>query len=551
MDRHHQVPSSPVQVLSVASEMFPFVKTGGLGDVVGSLPVALRAEGVAVTTLLPGYPAVLDALEGPVRVAEMTPLPGVEVALLEGMAAGHRLLVVDSPALFRRKGNPYLGPDGVDWPDNGVRFATLSRVAATIAQGHVAACRPDLVLAHDWQSGLTAAYLHYDGQPAAPVIHTIHNIAFQGRFPARDLERFGLPPHAFAMDGVEYHGDIGFLKAGLHFATWITTVSPTYAREIQKPEWGMGLDGLLRSRSDRLVGILNGIDTDDWNPATDPAVLFPYQVGDFRARRPNKRAFQAEFGLRQDPDVFLLGLVSRLTGQKGVDILADVVPRILDDRTQLVVVGSGEAAMEQAFARLSRRFSDRLACHIGYSEQLGHRLQASADSLLIPSRFEPCGLTQLCASRYGCVPIASRVGGLADTIIDANAAAMACDAATGFLFFPTDPDTLVAAIERGGAMFRDPQRWTHLQRNGAHYDVSWRHKAREYAQLFRRVLGRNDAVSAGTEKDIILSRRGTHGRRPWPPGPPGADMPSRTGRLARQAARRSRVRPHDPLARSH
>ncbi|WP_342627692.1 glycogen synthase GlgA [Nguyenibacter vanlangensis] len=551
MDRHHQAPGS-IRVLSVASEMFPFVKTGGLGDVVGSLPVALRAEGVMVTTLLPGYPAVLDALEGPVRVAEFTPLPDVTVSLLDGHAAGHHLLVIDCPALFRRKGNPYLGPDGADWPDNGLRFATLSRVAATIAQGQVAACLPDLVLAHDWQAGLTAAYTHYDGLPAAPVVHTIHNIAFQGRFPAADLANFGLPPHAFAIDGVEYHGDIGFLKAGLHFATWITTVSPTYAREIQQPEWGMGLDGLLRARSDRLIGILNGIDTDDWNPATDPAVLFPYQVGDIRGRRPNKRAFQAEFGLPQDPDVFLLGLVSRLTGQKGVDILADIAPRILDDRTQLVVVGSGDAAMEQAFARLSRRYPDRLACHIGYSEQLGHRIQASVDGLLIPSRFEPCGLTQLCAARYGCVPIAARVGGLADTIIDANQAAMTSNVATGLLFSPTDGDTLVNAVRRGANLYRDRARWMALQRNAAHYDVSWGHKAHEYAQLFRRVLGRNDIAANDHDHDVLLVRPragGRRARRAGPIGPHAIDLPH--GRFPPHAARRARVRANSLHARPH
>ncbi|MBB2166415.1 glycogen synthase GlgA [Gluconacetobacter sp. 1b LMG 1731] len=544
MHRHQQEqePSGPIRVLSVASEMFPFVKTGGLGDVVGSLPAALHTEGVLVTTLLPGYPAVLDALEGPVRVAEMSPLPGVEIALLEGYAAGHRLLVIDCPSLFRRKGNPYLAPDGTDWPDNGLRFACLSRVAASLAQGHVPGRRPDLVMTHDWQAGLTGAYLHYDGQPAASVVQTIHNLAFQGRFPAADLARFGLPPHAFSIDGVECYGAVGFLKAGLLFAERIITVSPTYAREIQSPEWGMGLDGLLRSRADRLRGILNGIDTNDWNPETDPSVLFPYQVGDLAGRRPNKRAFQAEFGLRQDPNVFLLGLVSRLTGQKGVDILADIIPHILDDQTQLVVVGSGEVGMERALARLSRQYPDRLACHIGYSEQLGHRIQASADALLVPSRFEPCGLTQLCAVRYGCVPIASRVGGLADTIIDANEAAMASDVATGFLFSPVDGETLAGAIRRAATLYRQPARWAGLQRNGARYDVSWGRKAQEYARLFRRVLGR--AEVGMTEFDQSSMRR-----RPPLAGPTGPAHSARNARASYQAARRGRVRANDPFGR--
>lgn len=483
-------PACPVELLSVASEMFPFVKTGGLGDIVGTLPPALSAYGIRTRTLLPGYPALRMVQSGGRCVARFADLLGHEATVWENRLHGKDVFVLDIPELYDRAGDPYVGPDGNDWPDNDIRFAALARAAANIAQGAAGGYRPDLVQAHDWQAGLTAAYLHYDQRPAPPVVQTIHNLSFQGCFAASALPRLGLPAHALCIDGVEYYGQVGFLKAGLYFAAWITTVSPTYAREIQTPEGGMGLDGLLRTRAQSLTGILNGIDTEIWNPEHDPDVHFPYRLRDIAGRAANKRAFQAEFGLPQDPDAFLLGIVSRLTMQKGIDLLPDVAADIFGDNIQLVVVGSGSLSIQRELSILQRRFPRRFACHIGYSEALGHRMPASVDALLMPSRFEPCGLTQMSACHYGGVPIAARVGGLADTIVDANAAALAGKAATGFLFSPVEAATLLAAVRRAHATFRDRQAWATLQRNAVAYDVSWSGKAAQYADLFRMVVAR-------------------------------------------------------------
>lgn len=500
---------SPVRLLSVSAEMFPFVKTGGLGDVTGSLPHALAPYGVKVTTLLPGYPAVMAALQERRKLAYRPDILGHAATLWSGRARGLDLLVFDAPSLFDRPGNPYLCPDGQDWPDNGIRFAAFSRMAADIAQGQVAAFQPDLVQAHDWQAGLVAAYLYHDRRAQAvpgrvvPVVQTIHNLAFQGRFPVADLARFGLPPEALSVEGCECYGAISFLKAGLYHADRITTVSPTYAHEIQTPEGGMGLDGLLRHRGERLEGILNGIDTATWNPASDRAVHFPYMVGDTVGRAPNKRALQAEFGLAADPDAFVIGIVSRLTTQKGIDLLATVMPRLLVANTQVIVVGEGDREIERSLAVLQRQFPGRVACHLNYSEELGHRVPAGADVLLIPSRFEPCGLTQLGALRYGAVPIASRVGGLADTIVDANPAAMARGGGTGFLFSPVDEETLVSAVNRARLLYRRQRvTWRQLQLNGAGYDVSWNAKAAHYVALFAELLGVD--LSAPALSNVIM-----------------------------------------------
>ncbi|NHO34012.1 glycogen synthase GlgA [Acetobacter fallax] len=492
--------SRPIRLLSVASEMFPFVKTGGLGDVVASLPEALSNYGVDVKTLLPGFPAVLAAMrDTPARTLRMPDILGYEGLIWSCQIGENDLFILDIPELYDRPGNPYLGPDGCDWNDNGIRFAALARAAAFIGQGVIEGYHPDIIQTHDWQAGLTAAYLHYEGENVClahgmsrrpKVVQTIHNLAFHGSFSTYDRSRFGLPEEALSVDGCEFYGRISFLKAGLFFSDWITTVSPTYAEEIQGSEWGMGLDGLLRTRADCLSGILNGIDTSIWNPARDPVVRFPYIAGDVIARLSNKLAFQSEFGLPQDRNAFLLGVVSRLTRQKGIDLLPEIMGRLLKFNTQIVVVGEGDRIIHRAMSALQRKFPGRFACHLGYSEELGHRMQASVDALLIPSRFEPCGLTQLCALRYGAVPVVSRVGGLADTIVDANEAAVSRGVATGFLFSPVDPLSLAAATERARALFRsDREAWMNLQRNGAMTDVSWRGKAVQYVRLFAKLSG--------------------------------------------------------------
>jgi starch synthase len=479
---------TPLRVLAVASEIFPIIKTGGLADVVGALPIALRAHGIETRTLVPGYPDVIKALPTAEAVFDWPQFYGGPVRLLGGSHGSIDLLVLDAPHLFARPGNPYLGPDGQDWPDNGVRFAALSRMAAEIGQGAIGSFVPDIVHAHDWQAGLAPAYLHYADAPRPCTVMTVHNMAYQGRFPHEMLDAFGLPPQSFAIHGVEYYGTISFLKAGLQFADRITTVSPTYAAEIQGDEGGMGLGGLLRERSKVLSGILNGIDTSVWNPETDPYIAARFSAKELESRAANKAALQRRLGLDSSPDALLLGVISRLSWQKGLDLLLDSLATILRQGMQLALLGTGDADLEDRYQAASKANEGRIAVHIGYDEALAHLVQAGADALVVPSRFEPCGLTQLCALRYGSVPIVSRVGGLADTVNDVEAADLAVGASTGFLFGPGTDDALAGALRRAGKLFQDKQGWRKLQLNGMSTDVSWRDRASRYAALYREVV---------------------------------------------------------------
>lgn len=480
---------TPIRLLSVASEVYPLVKTGGLADVAGALPAALAGEGVATTTLVPGYPAVVEALAASEPIHRYDALMGGPATLRRGTAAGLDLIVLDAPHLFDRPGNPYLAPGGGDWPDNAMRFGAFARAAADLAGGRVEGFEADVVQLHDWQAGLAAAYLHYDPPPRRPgVVTTIHNLAFQGLFAPHLLGALGLPVEAFALDGIEYHGRIGFLKAGLIFADRITTVSPTYATEIMGEEGGMGLHGLLAGRAGVVSGILNGIDTAVWNPATDPALAANYGIDTLAARAANKAALQRELGLDVERSAFLIGSVGRLTEQKGMDLLIALLPELVAAGAQLALLGSGERAMEAALADLAAANPGRIGARIGYDEGLAHRIEGGADGFLMPSRFEPCGLTQMAALRYGAVPVVARVGGLADTVIDASPYALATGVATGFHFAPGSLASLRAALGRAMAMHRDaPGAWARLQRNGMATDVSWAAPARQYAALFRSI----------------------------------------------------------------
>ena len=478
----------PIHVLAAAPEVFPLVKTGGLADVAGALPLALAAEGVRTTTLIPGYPAVLDAAANARAVHAIPDLFGGAARVLRAESAGLDLLVIDAPHLYRRNGNPYLGPDGKDWPDNALRFAALGLVAAALGAGAVESFRPDIVHAHDWQAGLAPAYLHYqDGRRPGSVL-TVHNLAYQGLFPADLRETLKLPLRSFAIDGIEYYGSIGFLKGGLARADRITTVSPTYAAEILTPEGGMGLDGLLRAQADVLSGILNGVDTSVWNPTDDHRIAQPFSAARIDRRAANKAALQARFGLTRSPETLLLGVVSRLTWQKGLDLLFDDLADLLQRDLQLVLLGAGEPAMEAGFAAAAAQHPGRVGCIIGYDENLAHLIQAGADAILVPSRFEPCGLTQLCALRYGALPVVARVGGLADTVIDANEAALAAGTGNGVQFSPVTRDALLAALRRVAALWRQPAVWRRLQRNAMRADVSWTLPARHYADLYRALV---------------------------------------------------------------
>lgn len=479
---------SAVTALSVASEVYPLIKTGGLADVTGALPLALKPHGIAMRTLLPGYPAVMAGIAAAQPVHAFDDLFGGPARLLVARRGELPLFVLDAPHLYDRPGNPYVGPDGHEWPDSAFRFAALAKVAAEIGQGLVPAFAPQIIHAHDWQAGLVPAYLRYNGRPAPATVFTVHNLAFQGRFGAELLGPLGLPPESFAIDGVEFYGGISYLKAGLQLADRITTVSPGYAREIRGAEQGMGLDGLLRLRADRLSGIINGIDDAIWNPATDASIAQTYDAATLAARPANKAALQARFGLEAAPEPMLLGVVSRLSWQKGLDLLAEVLPAQLADGVQLALLGSGDADLEAAFRALADAWPGRVGVIIGYDEGLAHLVQAGADALVVPSRFEPCGLTQLCAMRYGAVPVVSRVGGLADTVVDATAAALADRTATGVQFAPVTAEALAAALGMARARFADRSAWQALQRAGMATDVSWRQPARQYADLYRSVL---------------------------------------------------------------
>jgi starch synthase len=477
-----------IRVLAVASEIFPLVKTGGLGDVAGALPLALAAAGAATTTMVPGFPAVLGALTGAVAVHRFADLFGAPATVLRGTAASLDLLVIDAPHLFARHGNPYLGPDGREWFDNSIRFAGLGAAAAALGAGIVPDLAFDIVHAHDWQAAMAVVYLHFHGSPRPGTVLTVHNLAFQGRYPAGLFPRLGLPGSAFTLDGLEHYGDVNFLKGGLSYADRITTVSPTYAREITGIDNGMGLDGLLRHRSGVLSGILNGIDDTVWNPAADTLIPARYTRDKLAGRTVNKAALQRRMGLDETADALLVGVISRLTSQKGLDMLADQVGRFAANGMQLALLGSGDPVLEHAFAAAAASHRGSVGCVTGYDEPLAHLIEAGSDALLVPSRFEPCGLTQLYALRYGSIPVVSRVGGLADSVVDANEAALAAGVATGIQFWPTTPEALEAALARLLALWRNKPTLRRMQRNGMAADVSWRNSANRYIALFQSLL---------------------------------------------------------------
>lgn len=471
-----------MNILSVASEIYPIVKTGGLADVTGALPGALAAHGMTVRTLVPGYRTVMAALAAAPTVVRAYPdFYGGPASILASRAAGLDLFVLDAPHLFDRPGSPY--GNGTDFDDNWRRFAALGKAGAEIAEHGGDGFLPDLVHAHDWQAAMTIAYMRYANARSVPTVMTVHNLAFQGQFPASIFPLLGLPEAAMSVDGVEYYGGVGYLKAGLQAASAVTTVSPTYAQEIRTPEFGMGLDGLLNARMGDLHGIVNGIDTDVWDPQTDALLPATYAARTLQKRQRNRLAVEERFELDRDAAP-IFTVISRLTWQKGMDLLAEVLDRIVAEGAKLAVLGSGDHALEGALLAGAARHRGRVGVVIGYSEPLSHLMQAGCDAILVPSRFEPCGLTQLYGLRYGCVPIVARTGGLADTIVDANEAALSAGVATGFQFAPLTADAFLQAIRRAMRCHREPLVWANIQRQGMKADVSWDRSAARYAQLY-------------------------------------------------------------------
>lgn len=471
-----------MRVLSVASECAPLVKTGGLADVAGALPAALAPEGVQMRVLLPGYPAVMAALAEATPLQDIDDLFGGPARLLAGQAAGLDLLVIDAPHLYARDGNPYLGPDGRDWPDNPERFAALSWMGAEIAARGAGGWRPQIVHGHDWQAGFVTEYLPRMQPGDVRTLLTIHNIAFTGPADPGRLHALRLDPSRFHSEGYEFWGGISALKAGLMGADALTTVSPTYAAELMTPDFGMGLDGVMRHRRDALTGILNGIDMAAWNPATDPAIR-PFRSA--RTKPANKALLRAELGL-PDSDGPLCVIVSRMTHQKGLDLVLRALPALLDEGGQLAVLGSGDPELQAAFQDAAE--DPNVAVRIGYDEAFSHRMIAGGDAILVPSRFEPCGLTQLYGLRYGTVPLVALTGGLADTVINASPAALARGVATGIQFFPVTAESLRGALGRLCALYKDRETWSRLQANAMAQPVGWDQSAKAYAALYSQLI---------------------------------------------------------------
>jgi len=481
-----------LKVLFATSEVAPLIKTGGLADVSGALPAALRAIGVDVRVLVPGYNQVIEQLAQRQTVAALDDLPGFPLArLLSGtMANGVPLLVLDCPLLYQREGGPYQTAHGQDWADNAMRFGLLSKVAAVLgSDASPLAWHPDLVHCNDWQTGLTPAYLHF-APGAVPSVIAIHNLAFQGNFPPETVQQLHLPASSYGIDGVEFYGNMSFLKAGLFYADHITTVSPNYAAEIQQEPLGFGMQGLLTARHESLTGILNGIDTDEWNTATDPYLAKPYSSANMTGKTANKKALQSKMGLSIDPDVPLLGVVSRFTEQKGLDLLLEIAPLLSELPVQLVMLGSGDHGMQKAARDLAHRYPGKIAVHIGFSEELSHQIEAGADMFVMPSRFEPCGLNQLYSQHYGTPPIVHATGGLADSVVDYTAETLQDGSASGFVFIGMTAENLYATIQRAVGLYHDRLKWKTLCSNCMAKDFSWETSATAYRAVYLKVLGR-------------------------------------------------------------
>lgn len=472
-----------IAALSVTSEVFPLVKTGGLADVAGALPSALKPYGVAMTTMVPGYPAVMREMSDAEVVRVYPDLFGAEARLLRGHVRGLDLVALDCPTLYTRDGGLYVDAAGKDWPDNWRRFIALACAGADYARGRFA-----ILHAHDWQAAMAAAYVRFTFGHSSKTVVTIHNMAFPGRFEASIFPALGLPATAFDLEGVEYYGGVGFLKGGLWAADAVTTVSPTYAEEILKTKFGMGFEGVIAARKSSVYGIVNGIDTAVWDPARDPALTSIFDSETLELREENRLAVEKAFALSGKGAIFCV--VSRLTEQKGMDVLAGCADALVAMGGRLAVLGSGDAGLEAAFRAAAARHPGRIGVRIGYDEKLSHLMQGGADAILVPSRFEPCGLTQLCGLRYGCVPVAARTGGLADTIVDANAAALNARVATGFLFDEVNEEQLTAAMKRALTIYADPPLWRALQIQGMKADVSWVASGRKYAALYERLIGK-------------------------------------------------------------
>ncbi|MGE9552488.1 glycogen synthase GlgA [Erwinia amylovora] len=477
-----------MQVLHVCSEIFPLLKTGGLADVVGALPAAQIAEGVDTRVLIPAFPDMKKGIPETQVVARLQTFAG-PVDLLFGQFNGVGIYLIDAPGLYNRPGSPYHDESQFAYTDNYLRFALLGWMGCEIACGLDTWWRPEVVHAHDWHAGLTCAYLAARGRPARSVF-TVHNLAYQGLFAAHHLDQIQLPWSFFTMHGLEFYNQISYLKAGLFYADHITAVSPTYAREITLPEFGYGMEDLLRQRQleGRLTGILNGVDPSIWDPAQDLLLTARYNRDVLDAKQENKRQLQITMGLKIDEKVPVFAVVSRLTKQKGLDLVLEALPGLLEQGGQLVLLGAGDAVLQQGFLAAAAEYPGQVGVQIGYHEAFSHRIMGGADIIMVPSRFEPCGLTQLYGLKYGTLPLVRRTGGLADTVNDSSLENLADGIASGFVFEDSNAWSLLRAIRRAFVLWSRPSLWRYVQRQAMGMDFSWQVAAVAYRDLYQRLL---------------------------------------------------------------
>lgn len=480
-----------MRVLFATSEVFPLIKTGGLADVSGSLPTALQNLGVDIRILMPGYPAVLNKLTNLQAIATFDNLPVIHnAALMMGTIAETqvKVMVIKSAHLYEREGGPYADANGLEWLDNPVRFGILSKVAAILSgpNSPITDWQPDIVHCNDWQTGLTPAYMKLVEHSQAKSIISLHNMAFQGCYAPGWLSTLALPSTNFTIEGFEYHGQLSFLKAGIFYANAVTTVSPSYAKEIQTAAFGFGLEGLLSKRGNEIKGILNGIETDEWNPEADPHLVKNYSATTLAGKKLVKAALQEKLGLHIDASAPLLGVVSRLTHQKGLDMLVPILQELVDTGCQLALLGSGESALENAFRALAVSNPTKVNVTIGYNEPLSHQIMAGCDMFIMPSRFEPCGLNQLYGLAYGTPPIVNATGGLADSVVDTNIITFKNKTANGFVMSEASPTSLLSCIKQALNVFNnDAGAWKQIQKNGMTQNLSWDKSALEYLAVYQ------------------------------------------------------------------
>ena len=491
-----------MRILFVTSEAFPLIKTGGLADVSGSLPAALQDINADVRILIPGYPAVLNKLANPRFLTTISNLPNVgAVNLIIGEMPETKVpvMAIESVGLYQRDGGPYVDATGKDWDDNPTRFGILSLVAAILSdeKSPLADWVPDITHCNDWQTGLTPAFMHFMSarrtqMKQAKSVLSIHNLAFQGCYGAEWVGRLGLPADSYQINGVEYYGQLSFLKAGIFYADGLSTVSPNYAKEIQTEAYGFGMQGLLTARGKEIHGILNGLDTQEWNPATDPYLAKHYDVNNLDGKQAVKQALQNKLGLKVQAETPLLGVVSRLTYQKGLDMLLSCAEALIKEHNcQLALLGSGDTNFEQGYRELAKRFPNQVSVTIGYNEELSHQIMAGCDIFIMPSRFEPCGLNQMYGLRYGTPPIVTNTGGLADSVQDCNEINLKNKTATGFVMPKADPKALVSAIARALSFYQDESKWKSIKENGMRQNLDWTKSAKAYLTMYQALLKNN------------------------------------------------------------